>query len=196
MINRILIVFLSAQVLLASSVSLASPWGLPSNLSDQNMKISFDVHAPLNILDGTAEEVSGKLSLADNLNPESLLADIAVQKIDYRAGLSPGGRLVSVWLRANPPTPGRFVISKTSLGCTPESITSQAPCKGSVDGRLTIWGKDYTIDVPIEMKKVDKGYVLNGFKKIKFGEYGFGDPTSTIAKLKPTIDLNFSITLP
>jgi len=193
--NRILLLFLFAQALYTTSVSSAAPWGLPKELSDQNMKLVFEVHAPWNIVDGIAEQISGKISLADHKEPGSFLADISVQKIDYKAGLSVAGRLVGRWLRENPPTPAKFVIRKSSLSCTPETLTAESPCGGSVEGELTIWGKGYTIDVPIEMKHDQNGYLLEGIKEIRWGEYGFGDPSSTISNLKPVIDLNFSIKL-
>lgn len=196
MINKNLILYFFAQALFFVSFSLAAPWGLPQDITDQNMKIVFEVHSPWNILDGTAEQVSGKVSLANNEIPSSLLADVSVQNIDYSAGLSVAGRLVAVWLRENPPTPAKFVIANSKLDCTPETLSAQTPCKGSVDGELTIWAKSYKIDVPIEMKQDEKGFLLEGVKEIKWGDYGFGDPNSTLANIQPVIDLNFSITLP
>lgn len=160
------------------------------------MKISFEVDAPWNILDGTANETSGKITVGKDQKLGSLGADIAVQNLKYKAGLSVAGRLVAGWLRLNPPTPAKFIISKSSLSCAPEDISHEKPCAGSVFGRLTIWAKDYTIDVPVEMKRSKAGFLLEGSKEIKWGDYGFGDSTSTIASLKPIIDLNFSIELP
>ena len=196
MINKFSILALAVQTLLAVSVSFAAPWGLPQVLTDQNVKIVFEVHAPWNILDGTAKQLSGQLALADNSKPGNLNANISVQDLDYSAGLSVAGQLVGAWLRANPPTPAKFVIGKSSLSCTPETISAQSPCKGSVDGQLTIWAKSYAIDIPIEMKHNDKGFLLEGVKEIKWGDYGFGDPSSTISNLEPVIELNFSIELP
>ena len=46
------------------------------------------------------------------------------------------------------------------------------------------------------MKHNDKGFLLEGVKEIKWGDYGFGDPSSTISNLEPVIELNFSIELP
>ena len=195
-IQKNFLLALLSQTLFAVLTCIAAPWNLPQQLTDQNMSIKFEVHAPWNILDGIANEVSGKISLLNNKDPGSLLADISVEKLKYKAGVSVAGRLVSVWLKSNPPTPAKFVIGKSSLACTPETISKESPCKGTVYGKLTIWEKDYNIDVPIEMKPVDAGYLLEGVKEIKFGEYGFGDPESTIASLKPVIDLNFSIQVP
>jgi hypothetical protein len=196
MFNKFLILFLFLYSLLGASASSASPWGLPQVLNDQNMKLFFEVGIPWNILDGTANQISGEISLASDADPGSLRADVAVQSLDYKAGISVSGRLVAVWLRENPPTPAKFIISKSTLACTPETFSAESPCKGSVDGKLTIWAKDYNIDVPVEMKRVDKSFILEGMKEIKWGEYGFGDPTSTIANLNPVITLNFSVQLP
>lgn len=196
MFYKISLFYLFTQTMLTAAVCFASPWGLPAELSDQNMKISFEVHAPWNILDGTAEQCGGKLSAGKNGELDSLIADISVQKLQYKAGLSVAGRLVAVWLRANSPTPAKFTIEKSSLNCNPETISEKSPCKGSVDGQLNIWGKNYSIDVPVEMKRNKQGFLLEGVKEIKWGEYGFGDSSSTIASLKPIIDLNFSIELP
>lgn len=187
---------LLAFLLLPAVVANANPWNLPEDLTDQNMQITFEVHAPWNILDGTAQQVNGKLSLLQNKDPGSLQADLTAQDISYKAGLSVAGRLVSGWLKLNPPTPARFIISDSRLECTPQTISSTTPCPGSVSGKLNIWRKDYTIDLPIEMQAVATGFKLIGTKAINWGEYGFGDPESTIANLKPVIKLNFLISLP
>jgi hypothetical protein len=136
------------------------------------------------------------VSLRDDGTPDSLRADVGVRDIDYKAGIRVAGQLVATWLRNNPPTPAKFVIKNSSLPCPSEAISSGKSCKGKVGGELTIWGKAYTIDVPVEVTKHDKGLFLVGEKEIKFGEYGFGDPTSTIAHLNPSVDLHFSIELP
>lgn len=183
------------QTFLSLTLSYASPWGLPIKPNDQNMKIDFEVMAPWNILDGEAKEISGVLSLHNENDPGSLRADIAVQKLNYSAGLRAAGQIVAAWLEANPPTPARFVIKNTASSCTLENIAAYTPCKGTVDGQLTIWGKEYFIDIPVEIKNEKSGSRLEGFKKINFGEYGFGDPNSTIAKLKPNIELKFSVAL-
>ena len=195
MLKKALVTSLFVKNLLSVSLCFASPWGLPRDISDKNMKVSFEVHAPWNVLDGEAQEIVGKVTLAETSDPSALRADVSAQKIEYKAGIRAAGQIVAAWLRNNPPTPGRFVITKASLGCTPESIASQVPCKGSVDGRLTIWEKDYTIDIPIEMKQGEKGFLLEGMKDIRWGEYGFGDPNSTLAKISPVIELKFSIDL-
>jgi hypothetical protein len=192
--NTIKFIFL-AQIFFPFAVSFAAPWGLPLKLNDKDTEIDFEVFAPWNIVDGKAEEISGDLKLNDEKDAGSLRADIAVKSLDYSAGIRPAGQLVASWLRSNPPTPARFVISKTTLACAPESLSLKKPCKGTVDGQLTIWGKEYFIDIPIEIKNGKTGPVLEGFKEIKFGQYGFGDPSSTIAKLKPSIELKFTVTL-
>src|SRR4029078_11486969 len=92
------------QALLIATHAFALPLGKPQTLNDQNMKVVFEVHAPWNILDGTAQQVSGEITLTTDGKPDSVRADVAVQDIEYKAGLSTAGRLVARWLRSNPPT--------------------------------------------------------------------------------------------
>ena len=196
MIKTIFSLFLFQQILFFASNSFAAPLGIPQELTDKNMKIAFEVHAPWNILDGTGEQTTGKVALETDGTPDSLRADVLVKDLQYKAGLSVAGRLVAGWLRANPPTPAKFIISKSALSCKAETISAETPCKGTVEGQLNIWAKNYTIDVPVEMKSIAQGLLLTGAKEIKWGDYGFGDPDSTISNLKPVIMLNFSIELP
>jgi hypothetical protein len=189
--------YLCVHALFISSISLAAPSVTQHDLTDQNMDIDFEVHSPWNILDGTAEQVRGNISLAPNgTSEDNIRADISVEKLDYKAGLSLAGRLVAGWLRMNPPLPAKFVIDKSSFNCPPDATKTQAPCAGTVNGLLTIWAKEHNIDVPIETKPSPQGILLTGMKKIKWGEYGFGDNDSTISHLEPVIVLNFSINIP
>lgn len=194
MISRFPFCLLCLQALLPLSVSFASSESRTQLVTDKAVKIGFEVFAPWNILDGSAKEISGNVSIGSGGKADSLRAEVSAQDIKYKAGLAVGGQIVAAWLRANPPTPAKFVIVKSTLSC--KTSSTEKICKGSVDGELTIWAKPYNIDVPIEIKSTKTGALLTGFKEIKFGEYGFGDPDSTIAKLKPTIDLTFSIELP
>jgi hypothetical protein len=189
------------MLLSVTSVAAASPQGslldlTGQALSDQNVKIEFRVDAPWKILEGTAEQIIGKMALATNGAADSLRANLAVQRLQYKAGLRAAGQMIAAWLRANPPTPAKLSINKTSLPCTPESLSAQSPCRGTVDGQLTIWAKEYNIDIPVELHAVQEKLLLTGMKKIKWGEYGFGDPNSSISKLQPVVELNFSIEVP
>jgi len=147
------------------------------------MTVNFEVYAPWKILEGTGNGTSGQLSNQNNGTADPLRADISVETIDYKAGLKVAGQLVASWLRSNPPTPAKFVILKSSLPCASVALATNTSCKGVLDGLLTIWNKSYPIDVPVEMTFKDNGFSLIGVKEIKFGEYGFGDPSSSIAHL-------------
>jgi hypothetical protein len=191
---RHLIAYICCASTLCSS-AFAAPLGLPQSLTDRNMKIVFEVLSPWNILSGSGEAVSGLLK-ADSKNPRGLLAEISVQKIVYRAGLSIAGRMVEAWLNVNPPTPAKFIIGKSSLKCPKEAISLGHGCTGTVDGKLSIWAKTYDIDIPVEIVPASTGFQLKGAKRINWGDYGFGDPSSTIAHIRPVIALDFSIDLP
>lgn len=195
-IDIALFLLLYAQTLLSLSFSNAAPLDTPQKLNDKNIKISFEVHSPWNILDGVAQEIGGEVSIKSEDNSDKLSADLEAQDIRYKAGLSVAGRLVSAWLQANPPTPAKFVIQRSRLICKREPTLEEEHCSGTVDGKLNIWQKDYVIDIPVDLKRDELNVTINGMKEIQWGEYGFGDPTSTIANLKPVIELKFEIGLP
>ncbi len=159
------------------------------------MSVSFEVYAPWNILDGSAKQLKGTVTVAGEETSDRLRASVSAEDIDYKAGLSVAGQLVASWLRSNPPTPAKFIITKSSVLCAPDPISNQKVCRGSVDGTLTIWGKDYKIDFPVETQPGESSVIITGGKEIKWGEYGFGDPSSGLASIKPVIDMTFSIEL-
>jgi hypothetical protein len=201
MIKNISNLLLCILLLSVTSTASASPSGSLLDLtgevlSDENVKIAFRVDAPWKILEGTAEQIMGKMALATNGTADSIRANLAVQKLQYKAGLRAAGQMIAAWLRANPPTPAKLSIGKTSLPCTPESLSAQGPCRGTIDGQLTIWAKEYNIDIPVELHAAEEKLLLTGVKKIKWGEYGFGDPSSSISKLQPVVELSFSIEVP
>jgi polyisoprenoid-binding protein YceI len=193
--SRLFISYYLVGTLLFSSAALAAPTKWSQELDNSNISVTFEVHAPWNILDGMAKQLKGTVNIAGEETRDRLRVSVSAQEIDYKAGLSVAGQLVASWLRANPPTPAKFNIIKSSVSCALDTAINQKVCRGSVDGTLTIWGKDYKIDFPVETQPNERSVIITGGKEIKWGEYGFGDPNSKLASIKPVIDMTFSIEL-
>jgi hypothetical protein len=181
--------------LFSATSSFAAPSKRSAEISDRDVEVVFEVHAPWNILEGKATMLRGNVTVTTGDTPDKLRAEVSAQEIEYKAGLSIAGRLVAAWLRANSPTPAKFVIGKSSVTCARDPSVTYPVCKGTVVGMLTIWGKDYSIDFPVETQSEGARFIVTGGKHIKWGEYGFGDANSTIASLNPVIAVTFSIDL-
>jgi len=170
-------------------------WQLPLEVSDSNTKVTFDVDTTWHVVYGKTSKLSGTVSLADPANLMSIQSDIHFPVKSFDTGWS--ARDDSLYEHMKADKFPEVVLTTTELAgeCTP-AVLASGECKATLQAKLTIC--DVSKDVPLEVKIEDKGenYVVSGTYAFKWADYNVDDPSILVAKVDPTVRVQYSIEVP
>ncbi len=185
--------------LLITSVSAAAmaetAWELPLQVSDDNTKVNFDVDTTWHVVYGKTSKLSGTVSLGDPNNLMSIQSDIHFPVKSFDTGWSARDESLHEHMKAD-----KFpevVLKTTELTgeCTPE-IVAKGECTATLQANLTIC--DVSKNIPLDVKIVDNGekYTVSGTYAFKWADYNVDDPSILVAKVDPTVRVQYSIEVP
>ena len=117
-----------------------------------------------------------------------------IPSTEFNTSATPTGEMLAELLRTHRVPPVTFSILDTNLRCLPSTVGT-LPCGGMIQGRATVQGRSRLVQVPIQVTRTGKDYLVKGEKELNWGDYGIGDPQHWIARLEPKISLRFEIRL-
>lgn len=188
----------------AALVSLAAPAWADSPFAGKSGALKFSVDsaktqfkflsdAPMEKVPGTAEGVTGEISVADATNPASTTAKISVAVARMKTGNDMRDKHMqgAEWLNAATNPTISFEISAFELGKVEGNRAS-----GKAVGRFTLNGKAVDKSVPVEIAYAPDKNALKVTTKFKVslkdhGVKGKGDIIGT--KISPEVDVDCTL---
>lgn len=173
----------------------ATPWNLPSTISDTNAHISFEVGSTWHLVKGKTNFVSGKAWLENLNDPKSIRASITVpvQKFDTDSE-NRDKRLREVMSADSFPLV-KLTVQNVEKICPVESVTTDTTCPIILNSVLNIRDQSKSIRVEAILERHNDDFVISGEFNLLWADYGVEDPSILIAKLDPKVTVHFQITL-
>lgn len=176
-------------------LSVAAPWNLPSEISNNNAKVNFEVDSTWHLIKGHAEDVRGQVWLEDRSDYRSVHAKMVVSVSSLRTGSeSRDKRMREVMHSEEHPEVVFTMQHGIGEACSP-SIDENTPCKEVITGDLNINGVVKSVVGDAEIIRSSSGYSITGTTVIKWPEFNVEDPSIFIAKLHEEVKISFQLFL-
>lgn len=169
-------------------------WNLPSDLSDTNTKIEFEVDTSLHLVSGVAPGIRGKVWLEDD-SFQSIKAEIKIPVQQMSTGNESRDRKMHKVMKAARFPEVIFTVSQVKNLCDPKSLDGGSQCRAELAAQIQIAGIDKALLVPVVVRKAAGNYQVSGTTTLKWRDFGIEDPSTFLAKLKETVSISFSCKL-
>ncbi|MCB0328657.1 MAG: YceI family protein [Bdellovibrionales bacterium] len=192
-------------VLLCSVFTLAIPafaqrgessWYLPTELSDTNTHVRFELDSTWHLVKGATSHISGKVELTDPSDPTSVQVSISIPVKYFDTDSSSRDKeLREVMFAADHPFV-KFEGAKLKNLCTPAKVLKDGSCIDILVGNLSIAKKTASVELPITISATkERDFVISGKLPIAWAEYGVEDPSIFIARVDKIATVFFDLTL-
>lgn len=190
-----LIVLLITTILLPNA-AFAQAWALPTLISDTNTKISFAVASTWHTIQGNTSQLTGTISQSIASDPLTVVVNLSIPVNSFDTqGKSRDERLQEVMNSREYPVV-RFASSRLSPSCHPLRVVQNKSCDGNLEGTLTIRDVSRPVSLPIHIQLKDTHYDIHGSFSINWADYHVEDPSILIAKLAPSVSIDYRIRIP
>ena len=198
--NRLLlilsVVVLGAWTRVAGAQEAIKTWSLPLQVNDENTKVTFKVDTTWHWVHGKTKGLSGKVTLADQADPMSILSQIRIPANTIDTGW--GMRNNSLYDHMGTKDFPDIIWKSTKLAgdCTPAKIAAEKSCKGTLVGSLTI--RDVTTDenLPVTIELKDDEFHVTGAITFRWAIYHVEDPSMIGASVEPEVTVEYEIVIP
>ena len=191
---------LLVSLLVLPSISFAQRpqdvWFLPTELSDQNTKVRFEVDSTWHLVEGSTKDLKGKAKLTNLNDPQSVQIEISLPVDQFDTDNSSRDKKLKEVMHAAEYPLVQFKGNGLRNGCTPQAVIKTGTCDDIMAGQLMISGKMKVVDLPILISYSEGNeFHVSGKLPIKWAEYGVEDPSILIARVKPIVTIFFDLTL-
>ena len=183
------------MTLLVPQLSLADPWNTPATLSDSNTTVSFAVDSTFHYVEGHTKGITGRAWLESPSDYRSIRAELSLPVAQFDTDSARRDARMREVLHADTSPAVQVAVAGSDSVCDPDGITAATPCSMALTTKLTINQTTKTMSIPATITRNGDSFIVTGSSSLQWADYGVEDPSILIARLDPTVTINFSITL-
>lgn len=180
----------------AQETAPLATWFLPTALSDQNTKVTFEVDSTWHLVKGETTGLRGNAKLQDQTDPNSIVVQLKVPVVNFDTDNGMRDERMREVMAEESYKYVSFESEGKKGECTPALVLRDGTCEDVLSGKLTIRSKTSPVEIPIVISSSgENGFVVKGKLPISWAEYGVEDPSILIARLDPIVTVLFEVTL-
>ena len=187
----VVLLFSCFQLAVADSQSLT--WKLPTQLTDFNTKLTFQVDSTWHMVHGVSSGIHGSVHQDGGLF--GIDVDIPVGRLDTDNS-SRDERLREIMQEKK--FHNISFHSNHILSCTSAMVMRDGVCETNIEGKLKMLSTEKAISVPIhiEYNRGKNTFEIDGHTKFLWPDFGIEDPSIFIASVDPDVEIFFHTTIP
>lgn len=185
------VIFSTLPILLSHATPIS--WPLPKPLTDSNTTITFDGDSTWHTFHGKTSHISGKIWLENPQDFSSIRANISIPSNTLDTDRESRDERLREVMEAETYKVITFNLTRTRNLCNPDEIAYNTQCLAEIGGELTILKTTKQISVPVQITRVKDGFTILGSFEIDWSEFGVEDPSILVAKVYPTVKINFRV---
>ncbi len=175
-----------------SAATDAAHWYLPQKLTDQNLKVWFEVDSTWHMVEGKTANVQGQVSLIDENDARSISLQMSLPVASFDTDSSSRDERMREVMSAQKYPVVRFESNEPLQACLPAVVLRDGICSDKLVGKLTILSSTQTVQIPINIRALaQQAFEIEGQLSIEWEKYGVEDPSILIARLDPVATIFF-----
>lgn len=188
-------IMLIMLVPLVAVLEAQNTWNLPRDFNDTNTSIKFEVDSTWHLVKGATKGIHGSAWLQDPSDYASIRAELILPIGSFDTGSSSRDERMREVMHADLYPEVRLVISNTIGVCDPSALNVGASCSATLEGILNINNTRRQLRIPAQVRHDVEGYAVSGKIAFNWADFGIEDPSIFIAKLDPTVSVDFTVNL-
>ena len=174
----------------------ATPWNLPTDITNENTKVTFEVDSTWHLIEGSVKQISGRVWLQDELDDRSIKAKINFPIASFDTGNSSRDEELRKVMHAQQIPDVQLELNNIALAaCSLSALEKSTVCQQEILGELTINNVKKNVPLHTTFTKQGDDYIIAGTTELRWEDYGVDDPSILVAKVYPSVKINFSVNL-